>query len=131
MDHQTFDRLTRLFGASGTRRTAWRALLAAALLGTTTRTAAATPCASGKNPRCQCGTDTACEPGKCFTRCGREVCCTGRELIICGNTCCQALDARGTPLPDPCTPCTEPPLPAPSPGQPPCSDAVTGTYRRR
>jgi len=43
MEHQTFDRLTRLFGSTGSRRTAWRALLAGALLGATPRRLAAAP----------------------------------------------------------------------------------------
>jgi hypothetical protein len=55
MEHQTFDRLTRLFGTTGSRRTAWRALLAGALLGATPRRLAAaptTPCTKGKHELC-------------------------------------------------------------------------------
>ena len=51
MDPHVFDSLTRLLSAPRSRRAAWRALLGAALLGATTRTAmAATPCDNGKNP---------------------------------------------------------------------------------
>ena len=62
MDDQTFDRLTRLFGMVGSRRSTWRALLAGALLATTTRSAAAKPCDQGKHALC----GGACCPGRCF-----------------------------------------------------------------
>src|SRR5688500_1657714 len=94
MDQQTFDRLTRFVGAAGSRRSAWRALLAAALLGATTRTAAAAPSYTGKNPRWRCGEESKCPPGKCFVdECGHELCCTGPKLIICGDRCCQSVGA--------------------------------------
>ena len=98
MDHQTFDRMTRLFRTSGSRRTAWRALLAGALLGATTRRAAAEPCANGKH---LCG--NTCCPGKCFTNGPCEVCCTGTN-IICHTTgqpvCCLDDGSK-----DPCSVC--------------------------
>jgi hypothetical protein len=138
MDHQTFDRLTRLFSASGSRRTAWRALLGAALLGVTTRAAAAapaTPCEKGAQE--SCGIGGPCCPGKCFLICSGldeyAFCCSGRdphtrgELIICGNRCC--VKAAGN---DPCTAC-EPPTNVdqfPKSGRP-CLAAITGSYRRR
>jgi hypothetical protein len=122
MDHRTFDRLTHLFAVSESRRTAWRALLAATLFGVTTRSAAAKPCNKGKH---LCG-DTCC-PGKCFVNdCGgHELCCTGKDRIICGNTCCKSVDERGTPIPDPCRqPCV-------APEQILCPSGVAGSYRRR
>jgi len=125
MDHQTFDRLTRLFSATGSRRAAWRALLGAAFLGTTTRSAVAAPCHDRKH---YCGDD--CCPGKCFAEVctGHQLCCTAaNRLIICGNQCCMAVDASGKPIVDPCTDCTAPPAP-------PCEDEpefISGSYRRR
>ena len=126
MDHHVFDTVTRLFGTTGSRRTAWRASIAGALLGATASGAAAAQCRNGKP---ECG--NACCPGKCFgNACGNEFCCTGSDpitglqLIICGNTCCQDR-GRG----DPCASCTVPSWPSfcegPSPG------AIAGSYRRR
>src|SRR5829696_2978434 len=100
MDHRKFDRLTRLFGAPRSRRTALRALLGAALLGATTRTAMAGPCDTGNNPQCTCGADTNCPAGKCFvdSRGNCPVCCTEPGYVICVGkstgepaqpTCCQ------------------------------------------
>src|SRR5215204_2332377 len=89
MDHQTFDRMTRLFGTAGSRRTAMRALIAGAFLGATTRGAVAAPCGKSPNARCTCGTTRDCDPSKCFTHdCGDQLCCTG-DWITCGNECCQ------------------------------------------
>jgi len=130
MDHQTFDRLTRLFGTAASRRTAWRALLVGALLGATTRSVAAKPCAdvrNSRNPRCTCG-GADCEPGKCFINCvdDSEFCCTGtdqstgRKRIICGNACC--LDDGSD---DPCAAC-----PRGGPGEA-CLEGIAGSYRRR
>jgi hypothetical protein len=126
MDHQTFDRLTRLVGTAASRRTAWRMLLAGALLGATTRDAAAAQCRNGK-PAC----GSTCCPGKCFgNACGNEFCCTESDpitrlpLIICGNQCCQDR-GRG----DPCASCTAPSWPSTCDG--PGSGAITGSYRRR
>jgi hypothetical protein len=117
MDHQTFDRLTRLFRTAGSRRTAWRALLAGALLGATTRSAAAKPCNKGKH---LCG--STCCPGKCFTNGSCEVCCTGKN-IICktteGPVCCLN-EGR-----DPCGVCLTPD----SSGS--CQSGIAGSYRRR
>ena len=127
MDHQTFDRLTRLFGASGSRRYAGRALLGTALLGATTRMAAAAPCDNGKNPRCRCGQNSTCPPGKCFrNECnGDQLCCTGSGLIICGNTCCQNV---GT---DPCDPCLAPgATDVQAAEDDPCPSGLAGSYRR-
>ncbi len=122
MDHHAFDRLTRLCGASGSRRTAWRTLLAATLLGATTRPAAAKPCNNGKH---LCG-DTCC-PGKCFVNdaCRDELCCTGPERIICGNQCCKRVDEAGRKIKAPCSgECI-------SPREDSCPTAITGSYRRR
>ena len=66
MDHQTFDRLARVFAASGSRRAAWRALLGAALLGATTRAAMATS-STPVSPTGQRGTallGNKCCPGR-------------------------------------------------------------------
>jgi len=125
METQTFDRLTRLFGTTGSRRTAWRALLAGALLGGTARGTVAASCRDGK-PAC----GTGCCPGKCFSNTCNEFCCagsdpaTGLKLITCKNACCQD-NGRG----DPCALCTAPSWPTscgdPNPG------AITGSYRRR
>jgi hypothetical protein len=129
MDHQTFDHATRVFAASGSRRAAWRALLGAALLGATTRTASAGPCDTGKNPACTCGTDTKCPPGKCFTHdCGHQHCCSEPTWITCGNRCCKTEDDN-RPIPDPCGRCIEPVPPDAGPG--PCEAGITGSYRRR
>ena len=93
MDHQTFDRLTRLFGMVGSRRSAWRALLGGALLGATTRSAAAKPCDQGKHPLRR-------------RMLSRQVLCAGslrgllhQSNIICptagGPVCC--VDEKGEP----------------------------------
>jgi hypothetical protein len=133
MEHQTFDRLTRLFGTAASRRSAWRALLASALLGVTTRSVAAEPCDNvrNSNSRCTCGETSTCEPGKCFTHdCGHQRCCTAEhKLVICGNECCMTETERGVPIADPCRVevsgknrlpnCVRPNPPAPRPGAPP------------
>jgi hypothetical protein len=129
MDHQTFDRLTYLFAASGSRRNAWRALLGAALLGATTQSAAAAPCSNGKH---LCG--GTCCPGKCFTDGSCEVCCTG-ENIICttagGPVCCLNLNDGK----DPCAVLQATgKCPTPDPGPNPstsCKSGIAGSYRRR
>ena len=122
MEHLTFDRLTRLVAASGSRRTAWRALLGAALLGATTKGAAAAPCGPDqKNRQCRCGVVRDCTPGTCFTHeCGHQFCCTEPEWIICGNACCANTrdGCRGV--------CIHPILPEDF-----CESGITGTYRRR
>jgi hypothetical protein len=130
MDHQTFDRLTRLVGTAASRRTAWRALLGGALLGATTRSAAAKPCSNDKH---LCG-DQCC-PGKCFSDRVCEVCCTGPN-IIChakgGPVCCAN---KG----DPCAfvrargacPLDATPVGAANVSGGPCTLGITGTYRRR
>jgi hypothetical protein len=124
MDHRTFDRLTHLFAASGSRRTAWRALLGAALLGVTTRSAAAEPCNKGKH---RCGNQ--CCPGKCFTNGSCQVCCTGNN-VIChtgGPAVCCLNDGKD----DPCAVLKatgECPIPD-SRGN--CPDLIAGSYRRR
>src|SRR5919112_3897221 len=127
MEHQTFDRLTRRVGTAASRRTAVRTLLAGALLGATTRRAAAAPCITDTSGRCTCGESKVCAPGKCFVRCvdDKEFCCTG-EFIVCGNTCC--LDDGSD---DPCK------APGCSRGGPrggageACLEGITGSYRRR
>ena len=90
MDHHVFDTVTRLFGTAGSRRTAWRALLAGVLLEATRHSAAAAPCRTGKPA---CGSE--CCPGKCFgNACGNAFCCSGSDpltglpQIICGDRCC-------------------------------------------
>ena len=140
MDHQMFDHVTRLVAASGSRRAAWRALLGAALLGATTRTARATatsPCERGAQE--SCGIEGPCCPGKCFLICPERsldeyaFCCSGRdphtrgELIICGNRCCLD-DGSANPCKD-CKPPTNVEQFPKSGG--PCIAAITGSYRRR
>jgi hypothetical protein len=121
MDHQTFDHLSRLIGTGASRRTAVRALLGAALLGATTRRAAAAPCANGKNARCTCGTTRNCEPSKCFVKCGGgELCCTEPDFVICGNRCCFNTESA-----DPCAECP------PARASDVCPSGIAGTYRRR
>lgn len=120
MDHQTFDRMTRLFGTAGSRRTAWHALLGGALLVVTPRSAVAKPCPNVRNARCTCGETSDCEPSKCFTDgCGHQLCCTGSDRIICGNQCC--LNKKDE---DPCARCDRPVRPI-------CSEGIAGSYRRR
>ena len=68
MDHQTFDRLTRLFAESGSRRTALRALIAGAFLGAATRSSAAKPCTNDTNARCTCGETSNCVPASALGR---------------------------------------------------------------
>jgi hypothetical protein len=127
VDHRKFDRLTRLFSAPRSRRAALRSLLGTALLGATTRPAAAGPCANGKH---ECG--VKCCPGKCFELVvvGTEVgvcplCCTGNN-IVCKDpetgksTCCLN---KGD---DPCDSCALPEDPGSS-----CRTGITGSYRRR
>jgi hypothetical protein len=130
MDHQTFDRLTRLFGIAGSRRTAWRVLLGGALLGATTRAAAAGPCDTGTNPECTCGKDTKCPPGMCFwDPCpaeeprGEFCCSTEFGYVFCGDRCC--LDNGN----DPCAACRRPSKDPPEA----ClgEEAIIGSYRRR
>jgi hypothetical protein len=119
MDHQTFDRLTRLVGTAASRRTAWRALLGGALLGATTRSAAAQLCSNGKHT---CGESKECCPGKCFTDEVCEVCCTDTN-IIChtkgGSVCCLN---QGR---DPCAVCNKPV------SRDRCQSGIVGSYRRR
>jgi hypothetical protein len=127
MDTQIFDRLTRLFGTAGSRRTAWRTLLGGALLGATTQGALASPCADGTHPPC----GSRCCPGRCFTddTCGDTLCCVGPDFTICGDQCCRARTADGRKIPSPChrggclpprNVCGEDP-----------SGGIAGSYRRR
>jgi hypothetical protein len=132
MDQQTFDRLTRLFRTAGSRRTAWRAILGAALFGATTCSAAAQQCPDRKH---RCGAD--CCPGKCFRdelneSC--EACCTEKNNnIICvtagGPVCCRKDEKV-----DPCAvvqatgKCPAPP--AGAVGET-CTAGIAGSYRRR
>ncbi len=134
MDHHAFDSVTRLFGTTTSRRTTWRALLAAALFGATTRpAAAASRCPNGK-PAC----GDACCPGKCFRdeNTHAELCCdgldvTGKALIICGNTCCQDVGES------PCDCCRPPGFTSVITASEiaatadPCPDLIAGSYRRR
>jgi hypothetical protein len=137
MDHQTFDRLTRLFSATGSRRAAWRALLAGALLGTAPRSLTAaptTPCTKGQHEVCGLGNELgdACCPGKCFAdECtGYELCCTAEhKLIICQDPktgkaiCCENTGD------DPCRACSRP-TPEDE-GRRLCEEGLPGSYRRR
>jgi hypothetical protein len=119
MDHQTFDRLTRLFGTAASRRTAWRAMLGAALFGATTRSAAAQECPDSKH-LCE----GECCPGKCFVRCGSEeevFCCSDPQYVICGNRCCF----NNPESADPCAECP------PARASDVCPSAIAGSYRRR
>jgi hypothetical protein len=137
MDQRKFDRLTRLFGAPRSRRTAWRALLGAALLGATTRTAMAGPCDTGNNPQCTCGTNRTCPPGMCFVDSGGQcpVCCTEEnDLTLCVGKTIDAATRKAIREPtcckgtkDACEACVPP---APPPGAT-CFDYVGGSYRRR
>ena len=120
MDHQVFDTVARLFGTAGSRRTAWRALFAGALLGATTRSAAAQRCPDGKH---LC--DGVCCPGKCFVKCGGDedevFCCTEPDFVICGNRCC--INTPGSP--DPCANCPR------ASASDVCLSGIAGSYRRR
>jgi hypothetical protein len=125
MDHQTFDRLTRLFSATGSRCAAWRAPLAGALLGTAPRSLTAaptTPCTNNGKQKL-CGGE--CCPGRCFKNERCEVCCTGNN-IICGTgdgpVCCLDDGSR-----DPCGDC-KPPQAQVSQR---CPEFISGSYRRR
>jgi len=135
MDHQTFDRLTRLFGFAGSRRTAWRALLGAALLGATTRVAMAdssTPCLTGNQEFC----GRQCCPGKCFVTCENDVelalCCTGNDFIICedpntGKSICCLNRGDGS-----CEKCEQPgELGLPTGAETCRPGLISGSYRRR
>src|SRR5215207_10480573 len=110
----------------------------AALLGATTRAAAAVPTrpCDGKHALC----DGECCPGRCFVTeigdcsdprsgdciCREEVCCIGPRYIICGDRCCLAVRADGQKIDAPCTdPLCDPPREVCPPG------AITGSYRRR
>jgi hypothetical protein len=120
MDHQTFDRLTRFFRTAGSRRTAWHALLAAALFGVAPRGTTASPTAPCKKGKHLCG--TKCCPGKCFTNGSCEVCCTGNNIICHSakrSVCCLN---QGR---DPCGECMTPD----SGGT--CQSGIAGSYRRR
>ena len=127
MDHREFDRLTQRVSKAGSRRQALRAVLGAALLGASSRTAMATssaPCKKGS--RASCG--GTCCPGKCFAyeNCA-FLCCTGADLIICGNKCCRFLNDRGERISTPCEVCEQPPPPRGAF----CNSYVGGSYRRR
>jgi hypothetical protein len=129
--------MTRLFGAAGSRRTAWRALLAAALFGVAPRrtTAAPTaPCTVGNHELCGVGNDLGdeCCPGKCFAdKCtGYELCCTAEHnLIICQDPetgkaiCCENTGDS------PCRACSRP-TPKDE-DRTLCQDGIAGSYRRR
>jgi hypothetical protein len=126
MDYQVFDRLARLFAASGSRRTTWRALLGAALLGATTSPVGAapgaTPCDTGEQARC----GDQCCPGRCFVDevCGDQLCCRGPELTICGNMCCRSVDEAGRKLAAPCSGACIPPK------EGSCQSGLPTRYRR-
>ena len=128
MDHQTFDRMTRLFGTAGSRRTAFRALIAGSLLGATTRGVAAKPCGAGRQ---LCG--NSCCPGKCFRKGSCEVCCTGRNIICitAGGPVCCLNDGK-----DPCAvlqatgECQTPDGVVGESGDL-CTESIAGSYRRR
>jgi hypothetical protein len=137
MDHPTFDHVTRVFAASGSRRAALRALLGTALLGASTRTTAAAPttlCDEGRNPQCTCGASAKCPPNQCFwdpcpaDKPRGEFCCsTELGYVLCGDRCCL----RGPNAADPCAACLRP-LRDPAEA---CAgvggQAITGSYRRR
>jgi hypothetical protein len=125
MDPHVFDDLTRQLSAPRSRRTAWRALLAGAVLGATTKVTVASPSDTGENR--PCGRDQERCPGRCFANnCVPvdELCCTGPEWIICGNTCCQAMEGDRK-IEHPCSSgdCIPP---ASS-----CEPFIAGSYRRR
>ena len=122
MDDQVFDRLARLFAASGSRRTTWRALLGAALLGATTSPVAATPCDTGKHARC----GDHCCPGRCFVHevCGDPLCCSGPAVTICGNRCCRSVDEAGRKIAAPCSGACI------LPREGSCQSGLAGSYRR-
>jgi hypothetical protein len=136
LDHQTFDRLTRLFGIAGSRRTAWRALLAGALLGATARSAAAVPrnaCDAGGQEFC--GIGGPCCPGKCFVTCDDDeefaLCCTGKDFIICedptGKSICCQNNGDGS-----CEKCEQPRELGMPTGAESCRPGlISGSYRRR
>ena len=140
MDSHVFDHLTRLLSAPRSRRAAWHALLGAALLGATTRPAAAaptSPCETGEQEYCGSGKDNCC-PGKCFVvdlpnaPGGCPVCCTEPEYVMCvvtttdetgktrrEPTCCKKTK-------DACGKCEQP-----TPTDETCPSLISGSYRRR
>jgi hypothetical protein len=137
MDHQAFDRLTRLVGTATSRRTAWRALLTAVLLGAGLREAAGSArCDNANTPRCGRGPEAECCPGKCFrhVETEQELCCTAaHQRIICptagGQRCCHAVGVAGE---DPCDCCRDPGAEsARAATADHCPGLIAGSYRRR
>jgi hypothetical protein len=135
MDHQTIDRLARLFATAASRRTTWRAMLGAALFGVTTRSAVAQRCPDSKH---LCGGERGeCCPGTCFRdefNPSCEACCTEKNNnIICNTTrgpvCCHINEAKV----DPCTVVEETgecPVSPEGVGET-CVAGISGSYRRR
>lgn len=132
MDQRKFDRLTQRVSAAESRRQALRALLGAALVGTTTKNAAATKrrAPRGRGERCKDGTtchgDACCGeeccPGRCFVDAdNRPFCCTAPDWVICGNSEAANREERQ--------------ICCPKAGSDPCScvgpTVITGSYRRR
>ena len=133
MDHQIFDRLTRLVGTAASRRTTWRALLGLALTGGAAlradhpvRSAPARPC-DREHPCSEECCGTTCCPGRCFenptppTKGEQFYCCMEPTHVICGNPKAANENERQV--------C------CPNAGRNPCACArdglIAGSYRRR
>jgi hypothetical protein len=91
MDDQTFDRVTRLFRAPGSRRRALRALLGAALLGGATRSEATTPrtTAAGRGRQiCVADTDCLLPPQDTPENPSIGASCCADKRCSCAGQCC-------------------------------------------
>ena len=86
MDDPAFDRVTRLFWAPGSRRAALRAVLGAALVGSTRQTAAAAPQRprQGRGPEICAG--APCAPPPHDATLG-GFCCSGQHCSCAGECC--------------------------------------------
>jgi hypothetical protein len=148
MEPQALDRVTRLFHAARSRRTAWQVLLGTALFRGATISGTATPRPKGARrggDRCDpttcpqgpegdgfccpgnrgCSCNGECCPGHtgCFVNECEERCCTRPELIICrdptgGKDLCCLNVGK-----DSCATCIDPP--------PLRQCGLAGSYRRR
>src|SRR5215207_8242538 len=139
MDHRKFDRLTQQVRAAGSRRQALRAVLGAAIVGSTTKHAAANVRRAPKGRGEICADGSTCHGDSC---CGRE-CCPGRCFVTeednrgnpTGWMCCRPPDgvmcedenARGGVV---CCPYN-----SQATNEQACSciggEVITGSYRRR
>jgi hypothetical protein len=84
--------------------------------------------ASCGNYRHGCGAGNECCPGKCFrsVRTSDELCCSGADLIICGNTCCQKNVGQA-----PCDCCLDPGATTEiAAAADSCPGGIAGSYRR-